>query len=204
MLTKKVPMIIPTVFVAIGCLSTLGYSGNSKDSAVTLNIVDAALVSIDVDSGKRVYEGVPFTGEATTYFADGKLAKAERFKNGRRHGKTKHWFNNGVLAYQASYQIGRRHGVSTSWWDNGNMRTQTRYDNDYAEGVAWSWYRNGNKYKRHNYVAGKPIGLQQGWRLNGKLFSNFEYRNGRTYGLRNSNLCVQLNDEEIAPSKLTN
>jgi hypothetical protein len=46
-------------------------------------------------------------------------------------------------------------------------------------------------------VAGQPVGLQQGWRKNGKLYTNFEYRNGRAYGLRNANLCVELEDENL-------
>ncbi len=80
---------------------------------------------------------------------------------------------------------------------------QTRFRRDdwwctSPEGVAWSWYSSGEKFKRYNYSKGAPVGLQQGWRRNGKLFSNFEYKNGRAYGLRNSNLCVELEDEQIA------
>lgn len=203
MLKKSLRMISPMAIIAIGFFATLGHSNNSSENDFS-NAIDASLISIDSRTGKRVYQGASFTGDASTFHANGSLARLEQYKNGRRHGFTKHWFNNGTLAYEAYFQIGRRHGMSTSWWDNGNKRSETLYHNDHAEGVAWSWYSNGNKYKKYNYAAGQPIGLQQGWRLNGKLFSNFEYRNGRTYGLRNSNLCVELNDEEIAPSKLTN
>lgn len=191
--------------IAIGCFFAVSYASTTPaQSSSTVNVVDASLVTINNKTGDRVHQGIPFTGEARSHHPDGTLAKAEQFKQGRRHGYVKHWFSNGTLGYEAYYQIGRRHGTSTSWWVNGNMRSQTSYSNDDAEGEAWAWYSNGNKYKKYNYVAGQPSGLQQGWRLNGKLFSNFEYRNGRAYGLRNSNLCVELNDEKIATSKLTN
>lgn len=76
------------------------------------------------------------------------------------------------------------------------MRSRTVYVEDQPDGVVWYWYSTGQKFQRAQYDRGKPIGLQKGWRRNGKLFSNFEYRNGRVYGLRNSNLCVELENEQ--------
>jgi antitoxin component YwqK of YwqJK toxin-antitoxin module len=51
-----------------------------------------------------------------------------------------------------------------------------------------------------NYVDGQEVGLQQAWRRNGKLFSNYEYINGRVFGLKRSNMCVELENEEVVES----
>ncbi len=160
--------------------------------------VDLADLSIDRETGDRVFAGEPFTGEARRYAQDGALLQAEQFIGGRRNGYLKMWFPSGLQAFDALYRAGRRNGLATSWWSNGNKRSQTNYVNDQPDGVAWSWYRTGEVFKRYSYAAGQPVGLQQAWRRNGKLFSNFEYRNGRTYGLRNSNLCVGLENEQFS------
>ena len=186
------------VFAAIAVsLANLVYVLGYATPAAARAIVDASNVSIDRATGRRLYEGQPFTGEARAYHGDGSLAKVEQFVEGRRSGYLKVWFPNGQTAFESAYIDGRRQGQTTSWWSNGNKRSETYFVDDQPDGIAWSWYRTGEKYKRYSYAAGVPVGLQQGWRQNGKLFSNFEYRNGRAYGLRNSNLCVELEDEEL-------
>lgn len=160
-------------------------------------VVERSEISISPTTGDRVFQGEPFSGLAVSYYANGNMAKAEQFLDGRRHGYVKHWFADGVLGFESTYQIGRREGVATSWWSNGNRRSETSYIDDQVQGVSWRWYKTGEKFKRFNYVAGQPAGLQQAWRSNGKLFSNFEYKNGRVYGLKKANLCFGLEDEEI-------
>ena len=157
-------------------------------------------LTIDRTTGLRLYRGQPFTGEARAYHGDDVLARAEQFVAGRRDGFLRMWFADGSLGFDATYVSGRREGLTRSWWDNGNRRSQTFFVNDKPHGVAWSWYASGETLKRYNYDMGRPDGLQQGWRLNGKLFSNFEYRNGRAYGLRNSNMCIGLEDEQLVPN----
>lgn len=155
-------------------------------------------ITIDPLSGDRIYNGQSFTGEARQYDESGTLMRAEQFVNGRRSGHFKMWFRSSLPAFESVYVNGRREGLAKSWWSNGKQRSETWFVNDMPHGVARSWYSSGEKYKRYQYDLGAPTGLQQAWRKNGKLFSNFEYRNGRSYGLRNSNLCVELEDEKIA------
>lgn len=149
-------------------------------------------------SGERLYKSKPFTGEAVTYHANGQLATADQFLDGRREGYAKKWFADGLLGYESNYHAGTRRGTTRSWWYNSNLRSETFFVDGQAEGIGWHWYRSGVKFKRFNYAAGKPVGIQQAWRRNGKLFSNFEYKNGRIYGLRKSNTCVGLEDEVLS------
>ena len=173
-------------------------------AAVTVDKGEPALrvnldeILIDKTNGNRTYKDTIFTGIGMHFHPNGQPMAAEAFLNGRRHGSLKKWFANGRLAFNSNYQVGRREGLTQSWWENGNQRSLTTYLNDKPEGEAWRWYRGGENFKRFNYLAGNPVGLQRAWRLNGKLFSNFEIRDGRAYGLRNSNMCVELSDEEIS------
>ena len=187
------------VLVVLFVSSALYLRLSQEDIAVidVVAVVPADQLTLDPDSGLRIYRNRAFTGIAQTKDASDRVVAIEQFYEGRRHGFVRRWFADGSLAYQSSYKHGLRHGTAQSWWSNGGRRSHTEYKNDQAHGVALRWYKTGELYKRENYVAGRPEGLQQAWRRNGKLFSNFEYRNGRAYGLRNSNLCVELEDEEF-------
>lgn len=162
-------------------------------------IVNKANINLN-KRGERVYKGQLFSGVAMTYFANGQLASAEQFKEGRREGFVRKWFEDGAMAFESQHQSGFREGWVKSWWYNGKRRSQMFFVNGKAQGIAWNWYRNGKRFKKFNFVNGVPQGLQQAWRQNGKLFSNFEYKNGRVYGLRKANNCVGLEDEVLSPS----
>lgn len=160
--------------------------------------VPAHQVQLDAQLGLRLWQGRPFSGVALTREESGQLRSSASFYEGKRHGGLKRWFASGQPSFSAYYLDGQREGWSTSWWANGRLRSKTNYRNDQPHGVAWRWYRSGEPFKRLRYIAGQPAGLQQAWRKNGTLFSNFEIRNGRSFGLRNSNLCVELSDEELS------
>lgn len=186
------------IFVVSVLIALLGYGYLIKANTATELRVDLRDIKINPSTGNREHQGAPFSGLAVVHFEDGRLASEQSFTSGRRDGQLRKWFSSGQLAFESHYRLGRREGLTQSWWRNGNRRSTTQYLNDKPDGENWRWYQTGEKFKRLSYAAGIPVGLQQGWRRNGKLFSNFEYRNGRTYGLRNSNLCVELDDEEIS------
>lgn len=170
---------------------------SSTANLATTQAVDLSEISISTKNGDRQYNGRAFTGIARDYGPTGAIIREEQFVSGRRHGYLKVWFPDARPAFEGTYANGRREGLSQSWWSNGQRRSETWFVDDKPHGVALSWYSSGEKYKRYQYDFGTPTGLQQAWRKNGKLYSNFEYRNGRAFGLRNSNLCVELDDENI-------
>ncbi len=190
--------------VAIALTTTIGlfYSSGSDSRLAPDDAnqpqIELSEIVVDRATGNRTHNGAPFSGIAFQLHPNGQPKAQEEFLKGRRHGTLKKWFANGRMAFSSSYKSGRREGVTESWWSNGNKRSKTQYVNDRPDGEAWRWYRGGEDFKKYNYVAGVPVGLQRAWRLNGKLFSNFEIRNGRAYGLRNSNMCVELDNEEMS------
>lgn len=169
----------------------------SAEQSSKLNIVNVSEVSQN-NRGERIYKGELFSGEMRSYHPNGKIATADQFETGRRHGYSKKWFESGVLAFESNYISGFREGLSTSWWFNGKPRSRTHYAVGKAQGEAWRWYRDGSPFKKLTFINGQLSGLQQGWRKNGKLYSNFEYRDGRIYGLKKANTCVGLEDELIS------
>ena len=183
------------LFVALALIAY--WSVLSAKQSANINIVNASEVSQNT-RGERVYKEHLFTGEMRTYHPNGKIATADQFIDGRRHGFSKKWFQSGILAFESNYVSGVREGLIGSWWFNGLPRSQTFYQEGKAQGEAWRWYRDGTPFKKLNFVDGQLKGLQQGWRKNGKLYSNFEYRDGRIYGLKKANTCVGLEDEAIS------
>ncbi|WP_235594798.1 toxin-antitoxin system YwqK family antitoxin [Paraglaciecola hydrolytica] len=161
-------------------------------------VVPSSEISIAANTGLRMYQGSPFSGQSVEYYPSGQLAKLESFKLGLRHGKLKQWFSHGVLAFDSQYLDGQLEGPTTSWWSNGNLRSITPYVAGKVHGVTEQWYASGEVFKKMHYLEGQEEGLQQAWRRNGKLYSNYEYKNGRVYGLKRANMCVGLENEKIS------
>ncbi len=159
--------------------------------------VAANEITIAMNTGVRMYRGLPFTGEAVTYYASGQIAKLEQFEAGRRDGFLRQWYENKVLAFDSHYVAGRLEGQTTSWWKNGNLRSVSPYVEGRVTGESKQWYVTGELFKKMHYIDGQEVGLQQAWRQNGKLYSNYHYINGRVFGLKRSNMCVGLEDEKV-------
>lgn len=194
----KLAFVAIALTTAIGLFYSSGAGSRLAPSDAKQPQIELSEIVIDRATGNRTHNGVAFSGIAFQRYPNGQPKAQEEFLKGRRHGTLKKWFANGHMAFSSRYKSGRREGVTESWWSNGNKRSKTRYVDDRPDGEVWSWYRGGEDFKKYNYVAGVPVGLQQAWRSNGKLYSNFEIRNGRAYGLRNSNMCVELDNEEIS------
>lgn len=160
-------------------------------------LVKRSEISIDKQTGVRLYQGKPFTGDAITYYPDGKKSKMESFHKGMRHGYLKQWFPSGILSFDSNYIHGYKNGETKSWWRTGKLRSLAHYQNGKVHGEVKQWYASGERFKKMNYQDGKEVGLQQAWRRNGKLYSNYEYVDGRIYGLKRSNMCYELKDEKI-------
>lgn len=165
-----------------------------------LLIADKSEVSINRQTGLRMYQDKVFTGEARHYHPNGSIATAEQFLNGKRHGFWRTWATSGLQSLDAPYQNNRLEGTKSTWWDNGELRSENEYVAGVMQGVSSMWYQSGALYKRMNYVDGIEYGLQQAWRENGKLYANYEAQNGRIYGLKKANLCYGLEDEIVTLS----
>lgn len=157
----------------------------------------ASTLDIRQNEGKAYLDSILFSGVATKYHTNGRLAEEVSYERGKREGHHKKWYKDGTLSYEAYYQNNRLNGTAKSWWQNDKLRSQSSFQHGKANGIQKQWYETGQLFKLQNVVNGKEEGLQKAWRKNGKLFANYEARNGRIFGLKRANLCYELTNEKI-------
>ena len=201
--TKRHRYPVVSILIALliaACLAASPIQNKALYTEAGLLIADKSEVSINRQTGLRMYQDKVFTGEARQYHSNGFIATAEQFLNGKRHGFWRTWASSGLQSLDAAYQNNRLEGTKRTWWDNGQLRSKNEYVDGVMQGLSSMWYRSGALFKRMNYVDGIEYGLQQAWRENGKLYANYEARNGRIFGLKKANLCYGLEDEIVTLS----
>lgn len=167
-----------------------------QESMVDLIIHHDSLV-LNPNEGLVYFRDEVFSGSSESFHPNGQTRAKTAFLNGKKHGSLSKWFENGIKSFESNYITGRLDGKTTSWWRNGNVRSVSNFENGIAHGIQEQWYFSGAKFKRIQLNQGKEEGLQQSWRENGKLYNNYEAKNGRIFGLKRSQLCYELEDEEI-------
>ncbi len=146
----------------------LNDSSHVSGHIVRQNTSDLVIKKFSVFQGKK-------EGPQYTYYPSGELKFLETFKNNQLHGAVKRW------SYQNGYQI-----IAHLQYRKGKLH-----------GEQLKWFPTGELHKKMNILQGKEEGLQQAFRKNGALYANYEAKKGRIFGLKRSNLCYELNDEEI-------
>ncbi|MEP1778807.1 hypothetical protein [Reichenbachiella sp.] len=123
---------------------------------------------LGVFEGKR--EGV-----LTAYYPSGRVRFIENYKNNKLDGAVKRWSKEAgyQLLAELSYEARKLHGVQKMWFPTGEL------------------------HKLMHMKRGKEDGLQQAFRKNGALYANYEARNGRIFGLKRSNLCYELDNQQV-------
>ena len=114
-------------------------------------------------------------GAKWSYYPDGSPKFVENYKDNRLHGAVKRW------GIQDKYQL----------------LAHLQYSEGKLDGLQKKWYTTGELHKVLNMKAGKEEGMQRAYRKNGALYANYEARNGRIFGLKRSNLCYELDNEQI-------
>lgn len=118
---------------------------------------------------------------------------------GKKEGQLKAYFSNGKVKYTESYQNNKLDGELKRWSQEGNdqLLAQLYYKNGKLHGQQKKWFPTGELHVLMNMNMGKEEGLQQAYRKNGVLYANYEAREGRTFGLKRSNLCYELDNEQV-------
>lgn len=171
-------------------------SCKQKQQDALLKVPESAL-ELHKHSGSFLLHGEAFTGSSFKNYPNGKISRVINYFEGQKHGKMILFFKSGDTSYIANYLNGRLNGKITGWWNNGKLRSERNYLDGKVHGEQKQWYKSGAKFKRLHYKNGIENGMQQEWTEDGKLYNNYENRNGRIYGLKRSNLCFELEDEEI-------
>ena len=101
--------------------------------------------------------------------------------------------------FKTNYHEGKINGEKKSWSPDSIhvLISHLNYVNGKPHGEQKKYYPTGELFKILNLNMGKEEGMQQAFRKNGALYANYEAREGRIFGLKKSQLCYQLDDEEV-------
>ena len=121
----------------------------------------------------------PFSGVASSYYANGKLESKYKYKNGRFHGRWKMYRPDGQLGISAKYKDGRKEGLYQDYYENGQVRQEKHYKGGKAEGLYKDYYENGQLRLKENYKDGVLEGLWEVFYENGHLRQTRNYYNGQ-------------------------
>ena len=139
------------------------------------------------------------SGIIVSYFNSGIISKIINVSNGRKEGVQLTYYPNGKTKFYEMFANGRLEGTVKRWSiQNGyRLMSELTYSKGKLHGEQKKWYSSGELHKVLNMEMGKEVGLQRAYRKNGALYANYEAKNGRTFGMKRSNLCYELQDEEI-------
>lgn len=172
-------------------------SGCSSNKTTERFNVNANALTLDKNTGRTYYKDNLFTGLGIHYNSFDQVDETISYVKGIKDGIRRKYFYDGSMSYEANYVNGILDGEARSWWNNGKLRSVSHYANGKVNGIQQQWYYSGELFKELQIVNGKEQGLQRAWRKNGKIINNYEARNGRIYGLRKSQLCYELEEEDI-------
>ena len=93
--------------------------------------------SIDVEQ-RQIRNGIvyqaddpnPYTGEVTSFYANGQKASEEYYVDGKKQGKSLGWHENGQQKLEVNYVDGKEQGQAITWDVNG----QKVLEIDYVDG----------------------------------------------------------------------
>jgi antitoxin component YwqK of YwqJK toxin-antitoxin module len=187
--------VLTSLFLVLLCV--VGCNQNDHIKIIPDTQVHKKEVILHPNEGKWYYKNQPFSGFVVIYHKNGVLAKRVGYYNGKKEGLAQKWFPEGSLLKTSTFTENKLTGKVRSWWLNGTINTESNYIDGKKHGIQKKWYANGQLSRQTTSHHGKEEGLQQAWLDNGKIYANYEVKNGRIFGLKRSNLCYQLNDENI-------
>ncbi|MFI7050959.1 toxin-antitoxin system YwqK family antitoxin [Streptosporangium canum] len=84
---------------------------------------------IEYDGDQRVlYHGVPYTGTAWEFYADGDAMTEQNFHKGIPHGVSRAFYHGGRTESERWHEYGRRNGPWRTWHENGQLGQELIYD----------------------------------------------------------------------------
>jgi len=111
----------------------------------------------------------PFTGNAYTFFENGKTKKVVPYYQGVIDGRLTEWRSNGTVKTVAYFRKGHQDGEYIGSYSNGKKSIVAYYREGKQEGEVAAWYSNGRKKSSAYYKNNIQDGEETIWYDNGKL-----------------------------------
>lgn len=143
------------------------------------------------------------SGYVKEFYPDGALFREFGVIAGKKEGISSTYFDDGRLKFLDTFQKNRLNGMVKRWtMESGyQLIAELYYVDGKLHGEQKKWYPTGELHKRMNLKMGREEGMQQAFRKNGAIYANYESRNGRIFGLKRSNLCYELDNEQIVSQR---
>lgn len=103
-----------------------------------------------IKSEINIKDGVA-NGEATYFFASGKVMESGMFSEGKKDQKWIRYNENGTTSAIAFYNIGKKTGTWLVYDENGKKRFEMNYNNGDKTGMWTNWDENGVVVNTKNY-----------------------------------------------------
>lgn len=95
-----------------------------------------------IKSEMTIKDGI-VNGDATYYYASGKVMESGLFTEGKKDSKWTRYNENGTTSAIAFYSLGKKTGTWLVFDDNGKKRFEMNYNNGEKTGTWTNWDENG-------------------------------------------------------------
>ena len=124
-----------------------------------------------------LYQGKPFTGNATVAYSNGNIQSNQTFKDGITTGLWQEWYENGKLKFSLNWLNGKGHGLWEYYHENGMLRSEETFNIDIPTGISLEYYNNGQLKMKWNWLNGKKNGFQTYYSEAGTITKTELYEN---------------------------
>lgn len=207
---KKMPkvyqrLLFITLFFLAACdvRHTAHVEEPKEDKHVTVPTIDYDISDVFFDRKTSLWQlntdSTFVSGHVYERYSNGTLHKAFSVYEGKKEGSLIAYFLNGKVKYSESYSNNKLDGVVRRYaQENGHqLLAELRYKAGKLHGEQRKWFPTGELHMLMNMTMGKEDGLQKAFRKNGVLYANYEAVEGRTFGMKRSNLCYELDNEQV-------
>jgi antitoxin component YwqK of YwqJK toxin-antitoxin module len=109
-----------------------------------VRLIDVQSADVDWDdSGRLVFEGVPFTGEAVTYNWLDEVRSLVTYVDGIREGAQREWYDGEELRSELTVHNGRVVGPAREWHPNGRPAREQWFDERGLPAAESRWDEDG-------------------------------------------------------------
>lgn len=122
---------------------------------------------------------VKFTGEWTTYYANGQPSHRVQYSNGDYNGTFISYHPNGQIAYQQHYSNGVANGEDRGFYFSGKLAYVGTYKDGKQSGEWIHYWENGKVKTKMNFEAGEHHGIETEYFENGMMYAETTYDHGK-------------------------
>lgn len=200
--------LITVIWIAIALLSCKEQAQQSvvlKENYVSVEVpqIDWSIHEVFFDRSNSTWlvknDSSRVSGYVNEYLQSGGLFRKFGLVNGKKQGVQLTYFPDGRLQFEETYHSNKLQGIVRRWsLESGyQLIALLQYHSGKPHGEQKKWYNTGELHKHLNLEEGREEGMQKAYRKNGALYANYQAKNGRVFGLKRSNLCYELDNEQI-------